>query len=143
MIASFNRVKSLTPDIAIVRDVMTVSSLLEVREDKVRLTKGESRRWVLPDAKSSTIEPDTLSAAGNASENVDVTSDVPGGLLELEGQAAPRFGPGDVENALMKSVPPSSSASILNGDDSMEKLDTPATSMSGDGKDEGGDTEVR
>jgi la-related protein 1 len=135
MIASFNRVKSLTLDTNIIREVLTLSSLLEVRDEKVRLANGESKRWVLPDAKQSTLSPEPP---------VDEALGIPSGLEGVEPQLQPKYGPGDVENALMKSVPPSSSASLLNGDDSMEKTDTPATSMSGDGKEEEDDkVEVR
>jgi len=61
MIASFNRIKSLTPDVALVKEVMLLSNLLEVRDEKVRLARGESKRWVLPDAKPSTFTPDPIS----------------------------------------------------------------------------------
>ena len=133
MISSFNRVKSLTPDNTIVREVMTLSSLLEVRDEKVRLANGESKRWVLPDAKPSTLSPDqTVEEALGLPNNVGIGEGEQTAQLQH-----PKFGPGDVENALMKSVsvPASSSASMMNGDESMEKTDTPATSMS-DGKEE-------
>ncbi len=126
MIGSFNRVKTLTQDPTMLREVVTLSSLLEVRDNKVRLANGESNRWVLPDAK-----PSTLSGADPpVEEALGVSSGLPNGDVPA------KFGPGDVENALMKSVPPSSSASVLNGDESMEKTDTPGTSMSGDAKEE-------
>jgi la-related protein 1 len=57
MIASFNRVRSLTPDVDVVRDVMEMSVYLDVRKDKVRLANGEAKRWVLPDAKVSIFAP--------------------------------------------------------------------------------------
>ena len=46
----------------------------------------------------------------------------------------PKHAYGDVENALMKNVPPSSNASLQNGDESVEKggTVTPATSASED-----------
>lgn len=59
MIASFNRVRSLTPDLDTVRDVMDLSQYLEVRENKVRLANGEAKRWVLPHAKLSPFAPDS------------------------------------------------------------------------------------
>jgi len=138
MVSSFNRVKSLTPDNNIIREVMTLSSLLEVREEKVRLANGESKRWVLPDARISTFDPDsTFDQALGVPSSVDATP--------VDGdQPLQQPGRGDVEHALMKSVsmPPSSSTSVLNGDESMEKMDTPGTSMSGDGKEEDDEAKV-
>jgi la-related protein 1 len=159
MIASFNRIKSLTPDVAIVKEVMSVSSLLEVREEKVRLAGSEAQRWVLPDAKPSPwASSDPKSPAQVTSPHVH-PHDPAFGVEEIP--PAPKFVAADVENALMKSsaaaaavavaatsvtsdstvagttattvtsVPPSSSASLLNGDESVDK-DTPATSTNGD-----------
>ena len=153
MIASFNRLKSLTPDIAMVKEVMHLSAILEVREDQVRLAGGESKRWVLPDAKSSifpagqTPEQPSVSSPSIENGNSNICDmgglNLPGlGMEDMNVSALPtmpKYSPGDVENAMMKSVPPSSSASVLNGDESMEKGDTtttPATSASGDKEDE-------
>lgn len=142
MIASFNRLKSLTPDVAMVKEVMELSSLLEVRDEKVRLSAADFRRWILPDAKASIFPPDpassstaspaieSLSQSQEDSEISDVleTLGIPAGLgLEDMNGGASKMVPGGVEGALMKSVPPSSSASVLNGDGDV----TPATSMSG------------
>ena len=128
MIASFNRVKSLTPEFNMVREVMTLSSLLEVHDNKVRLANGHSSKWVLPDAKLSTIN--FASSFDGLSNNGDAERE------PKQNELQPKFGPRDVENALMRSVAPSSSASALNGDESMEKTNTPATSLSGDCKEE-------
>ncbi|WVN89480.1 uncharacterized protein L203_104705 [Cryptococcus depauperatus CBS 7841] len=111
MISSFNRVKSLTPEIAIVRECMMLSNYLEVREDKVRLAGSESRRWVLPDAKTSKFGPDPRSPANRVNEKELPTS---AGLEGTEGgkeqqiSTAPimqqrQFVAAEVENALMKS----------------------------------------
>lgn len=54
LIASFNRVKQLTMDSQLVRDVLTLSSLVQVRGTMVRMGGWES--FVLPDAASSTVE---------------------------------------------------------------------------------------
>lgn len=162
MIASFNRVKSLTTDLVIVKEVMNLSSLLEVRDDKVRLAHGQSQKWVLPDAKptSMAVDVDEPTSSPDGEIHVAPSMGIPS-ILDLalgtgygEGPI-PKFGRGGVENALMKSggmsVAASSSASVLNGDESMEKsgtedadkTDTPGTSLSGDGKDEVAETELR
>nr|XP_018265653.1 uncharacterized protein I303_02024 [Kwoniella dejecticola CBS 10117]OBR87811.1 hypothetical protein I303_02024 [Kwoniella dejecticola CBS 10117] len=124
MIASFNRVKSLTPDVAIVKDCMTLSSLLEVREESVRLAGQDAPRWVLPDAKPSKFPVDqsstTMSGSpsqlteesrdlANNSNDISITSDEGSSLPpppRISGIAA------EVENALMKN---SSAAPAVNG----------------------------
>ena len=152
-IASFNRVKNLTADVPLVKEVMQLSSLLEVREDKVRLAYGESKRWVLPEAKPSSFPADPLESFQTMSPPSDAATaelamSISGlGIEEMPGSgnmngsavgSLPKFASGEVENALMKSVPPSSSASVLNGEGSTGKGETmtPATSMSGDREEE-------
>ncbi|KAH9921379.1 hypothetical protein B0H21DRAFT_199855 [Amylocystis lapponica] len=54
LIASFNRVKHLTMDLQLVKDVLTLSSLVEVREDWVRMRQWE--QFVLPYAPKSALE---------------------------------------------------------------------------------------
>ncbi|OBZ78303.1 hypothetical protein A0H81_02447 [Grifola frondosa] len=54
LIASFNRVKQLTVDLQLVRDVLSLSSLVEVRGDWVRMREWE--HFVLPNAVRSTVE---------------------------------------------------------------------------------------
>jgi hypothetical protein len=56
IIASFNRVQRLTPDINLVRDTMSLSSLLEVSGDKVRLAHHRWEDFVLPANLPSSIE---------------------------------------------------------------------------------------
>lgn len=142
MIASFNRIKSLTPDVAIVREVMEMSSLLEVKGDKVRLGGGEAKRWVLPDAKPSNMEGSgpNLTSPKKSSEATEISHGLPPsvdtgvsalGIENMIPVSPPtKF---DVENALMKSsgsANVSSTASVLASDDA--KTMTPATSIAGD-----------
>lgn len=142
MIASFNRIKSLTPDVAIVREVMEMSSLLEVKGDKVRLGGGEAKRWVLPDAKPSNIQGSgsTTTSPKKSSEATEISHGLPPsvdtgvsalGIENMIPVSPPtKF---DVENALMKSsgsANVSSTASVLASDDA--KTMTPATSIAGD-----------
>ncbi|KII91122.1 hypothetical protein PLICRDRAFT_51312 [Plicaturopsis crispa FD-325 SS-3] len=54
LIASFNRVRSLTLDVQLVRDVLILSSIVQVRYDWVRM--GGWEQYVLPDAPRSTVE---------------------------------------------------------------------------------------
>lgn len=125
MIASFNRIKSLTPETSIVRECMILSNYLEVREDKVRLSGAESHRWVLPDAAPSKFGPDPRSpslaeGAESPEERDGAASGSQSGLVTAgeEGaqglQASPRrmFGAQDVKDALMKS----SALSTVNGE---------------------------
>lgn len=57
-IASFNRVKTLTPDIRLVKDVLTLSSIVEVRDDYwVRMGGYQWQQFLLPDAPRSAVEP--------------------------------------------------------------------------------------
>jgi la-related protein 1 len=56
LLASFNRVRQLTMDQQLVRDVLAFSSIVEVRNDFVRMGAGEWARFVLPGAPASTVE---------------------------------------------------------------------------------------
>ena len=56
LLASFQRVKARTLDPQLVRDVLTLSSLVEVREDWVRMHRW--RNYVLPDAPPSLLDAD-------------------------------------------------------------------------------------
>ena len=58
VIASFNRVRHLTQDVQLVRDVLTLSSLVQVRGNMVRM--GGWEPFVLPDAAPSTVEEQPL-----------------------------------------------------------------------------------
>lgn len=56
LIATFNRVKNLTSDLTIVREMMALSSIFEVRGDKVRLSNRGWEQWTLPGAVKSEEE---------------------------------------------------------------------------------------
>ena len=56
LLASFNRVRQLTPDPQLVRDVLALSQIVEMRDDHVRMAGGEWAQFVLPDAPVSTVE---------------------------------------------------------------------------------------
>ena len=56
LIASFRRVKQLTTEIQLLKDVLMLSSLVEVHDDHVRLRNGQWEQFVLPDAVESTVE---------------------------------------------------------------------------------------
>ncbi|KAI0360522.1 hypothetical protein OH77DRAFT_692424 [Trametes cingulata] len=56
LIASFRRVQSLTMDPQLVTDVLTLSSLVEVRDGYVRMRQWQ--QFVLPTAHKSRVEPD-------------------------------------------------------------------------------------
>ena len=58
LIASFNRVRQLTQDIQLVKDVLTLSSHVQVRGNMVRM--GGWEQFVLPDAAPSTVEEQPL-----------------------------------------------------------------------------------
>jgi la-related protein 1 len=54
LIASFNRVRRLTMDEQLVKDVLGLSSVVEVMHDHVRMVGWE--QFILPDAAPSTVE---------------------------------------------------------------------------------------
>ncbi|KAH7869409.1 uncharacterized protein C8R40DRAFT_1059606 [Lentinula edodes] len=56
LIASFNRVRQITNDESFVRDVLNMSSVVEVQGDMVRMKEGEWERFVLPDAQTSRVD---------------------------------------------------------------------------------------
>lgn len=53
VLASFKRVRKLTPDPALVREVLALSALVEVRDDHVRMSGSQWVQFVLPDARPS------------------------------------------------------------------------------------------
>jgi hypothetical protein len=55
LIASFNRVKQLTTDVQVVRDVLNLSSLTEVKGEYVRMAGGQWKQFVLPTALRSNV----------------------------------------------------------------------------------------
>jgi la-related protein 1 len=54
LIASFNRIRQLTMDINIVREVLCISSIVQVLDNWVRM--GGWEQWVLPDASPSSVD---------------------------------------------------------------------------------------
>lgn len=55
LIASFNRVKQLTMEVQVVRDVLNLSSLTEVKGEYVRMVSEQWRQFVLPTALRSNV----------------------------------------------------------------------------------------
>lgn len=70
LIASFNRVKQLTQDEQLVRDVLSLSSLIEVRNDHVRMSNGQWHQFVLPNAPESTVESEAYTGAYSQSNEL-------------------------------------------------------------------------
>jgi len=56
LLASFNRVRQLTVDPQVVREVLVLSMVVEVCDEHVRMRNGEWRQFVLPDARRSTVD---------------------------------------------------------------------------------------
>lgn len=76
LIASFNRVKQLTTDVQLVKDVLSLSSLVEVRNDHVRLCGDSWVNFVLPGAAASNVENDsdnvpTILSSDQANQSTD------------------------------------------------------------------------
>jgi la-related protein 1 len=67
LLASFNRVRQLTLDPQLVRDVLAISQIVEMRDDCVRMGGGEWTQFVLADAPVSTVEG-TIGVGGTAGE---------------------------------------------------------------------------
>lgn len=75
IVASFNRVRSLTngsavPALELVKDVMSLSSLLEVRHDHVRMNNDRWRSFISPDAPPSRV-PDSAQTEGEVEDEED------------------------------------------------------------------------
>lgn len=75
LIASFKRVRTLTPDIALVTDVLILSSIVEVRDEWVRMGGNQWEPFVLPDAPTSIVEPPL--EARNAYMQMPVPNEAP------------------------------------------------------------------
>ena len=56
LLASFNRIRQLTPDAQLVRDVLTLSSNTEVSGDWVRMSGNQWTPFVLPPPSGSTVQ---------------------------------------------------------------------------------------
>ncbi|KAI0067449.1 hypothetical protein BV25DRAFT_1819791 [Artomyces pyxidatus] len=92
LLASFNRVKQFTTDPHMVREVLSLSLVVEVRDDHVRMGGGEWQQFVLPDAAASTVEP--------AAE----THDDPGVNAEGEGEEEDEEDEDEVEFVMGREV---------------------------------------
>lgn len=55
LIASFNRVKKLTTEVDLVRDVLSLSNLTEVKGEYVRMAREQWKQFVLPNAPRSIV----------------------------------------------------------------------------------------
>ncbi len=82
LIASFNRMQRLTSDLSLVRDTMMISSLLEVRDDKVRLTGDRWKEFIIPSSlqshsSSSSIDPRASAAysLANTLSGLEISGD--------------------------------------------------------------------
>ncbi|KAK2465616.1 hypothetical protein APHAL10511_002508 [Amanita phalloides] len=82
-LASFNRVKNLTHDYQCVKDVLTLSSLLTVKHDWVRMHGWE--RFVLPNAAPSKVEPSDESGPEVGSNPLKHDSTDPGPRRNIDG----------------------------------------------------------
>jgi len=73
LLASFNRVRQLTLDPQLVRDVLALSQVIEMRDDCVRVGGGEWARYVFPDAPVSMVEAGVArgAAGGEAGHDQD------------------------------------------------------------------------
>ena len=72
LIASFNRVRQLTPDAQLVKEVLGISSLVEVRGNHVRLANQQWANYVLPGAAESTVEGEEVEKETEEGEEDDV-----------------------------------------------------------------------
>jgi la-related protein 1 len=75
LLASFNRVRQLTLDPQLVRDVLALSQVLEMWDDCVRMARGEWAQFVLPDAPTSTVECTTSAEAGEGGRGGEAGQD--------------------------------------------------------------------
>ncbi|KAG9083073.1 hypothetical protein FRC07_014021 [Ceratobasidium sp. 392] len=81
-VASFNRLRRLTPDVHIVREMMMLSSLVEISPDgdKARMAHGAWSTFVLPDAQDA-----SASSVSAASEPVTMGGTSPATSVDVEG----------------------------------------------------------
>lgn len=75
LLASFNRIRQLTPDPQLVRDVLTLSSTAEVSGDWVRMGSNQWTSFVLPPSAGSAAQPtlpETATVQGGLEEDGNV-----------------------------------------------------------------------
>lgn len=68
-LAAFNRIKALTVDIQLVKDVLMLSSIVEVLDNSVRMGGNQWVPFVLPDAHPSAVERQTDSEGSMMQES--------------------------------------------------------------------------
>jgi la-related protein 1 len=73
VIASFNRVKQLTIDAQLVKDVLTLSTVCQVKGEWVRM--NEWRQFVLPTARESVVEESLMRAYEESLNGTSVSGD--------------------------------------------------------------------
>ncbi|TFK47591.1 hypothetical protein OE88DRAFT_1738505 [Heliocybe sulcata] len=72
LLASFNRVRHLTADINLVKDVLSLSASVEIRDDWVRIGSDQWKQFVLPSATRSRFEDEgVVGEAGNSVASPD------------------------------------------------------------------------
>jgi la-related protein 1 len=72
LLASFNRIRQLTPDPQLVRDVLTLSSVTEVSGDWVRMGGNQWTQFVLPPPTPSAPQPTSLETAVEPEEDGNI-----------------------------------------------------------------------
>ena len=81
LIASFNRVRQFGASLQVVKEVLLLSSMVEVKDEGVRMIGWE--RFVLPNALKSTVEEEEYGApAGDEDPQGATAADADHGLLE-------------------------------------------------------------
>ncbi|OAX40827.1 hypothetical protein K503DRAFT_573865 [Rhizopogon vinicolor AM-OR11-026] len=85
LIASFNRVKQLTTDDQVVRDVLNLSSLTEVKGEYVRMAGEQWKQFVLPTALRSNVCHRIESEPTKAQDASQAYAQVQDGEVEDEG----------------------------------------------------------
>ena len=94
LLASFNRVRQLTLDPQLVREVLGLSQIVEMRDDCVRMGGGEWAQFVLADAPVSTVGG-TIGEVGNGGE---------GDHVEEEGEGEDEDEEEDIEIVMDREV---------------------------------------
>lgn len=87
LIASFNRVQKLTTDVNLVRDVLNLSSLTEVKDEYVRMAREQWKQFVLPNAPRSIVCFPIESEAIEPQDDQVAYAQVQDGEIEEEGDA--------------------------------------------------------
>ncbi|KAG1839738.1 hypothetical protein DFJ58DRAFT_667562 [Suillus subalutaceus] len=85
LIASFNRVKKLTTDVNLVRDVLDLSSLIEVKGEYVRMAREQWKQFILPNAPRSIVCHPIESEAIEPQDDQVAYAQVQDGEIEEEG----------------------------------------------------------